>query len=150
MESKTEIFRRGVIKRFYKQTLPNWVGRLKGRGFYVIHRKWKTSPPHVVKGVVGEVVISSIQEHLKGPEMFTNKRYFQFEKLKHNRGELVVKVNLYTAPFDVFKTKDTTHGNPEYYGITGTGYLGTYSLMDLYKTKHEAMEDLKKKTDPLC
>lgn len=137
METKTEAFRRNVIKRLYRQSLPQWIAKLKGHGFYVIHKKYNCSDPHVEKGVVGDVIVSDIQVMMDGPRLMT--KGFEEQMLKYCRKELVVTVNLYKAPFDVIKHKYSYS-----HGISKTGYLGTYSLMDLYRTKADAMEGLRK------
>ena len=136
MEGKTEAFRRGVKKRLNRQPIPLWTGKLIGKGFYVVHRRYKCSTPSVQKGVVGEVILSGFQVDMEGPRLMTKK--FQADMLKNNRKQLVVRVNLYKPPFDIIK-----HKYSDYYGIHSTGYLGTYSLDELFVTRREAYEKLK-------
>ena len=136
MEGKTEAFRRGVKKRLNRQPIPLWTGKLIGKGFYVVHRRYECSTPSVQKGVVGEVILSGFQINMEDPRFMTKK--FQADMLKNNRKQLVVRVNLYKPPFDIIKRK--YWGN---YGVNGTGYLGTYSLDELFVTRKEAYEKLK-------
>lgn len=137
MEGKTEAFRRGVVKRSKRQSIPVFSSKIIGRGFYVIHRRYKCSHPSVQKGVVGEILLSGFHIDMEGPRLMTKK--FQADMLKNNRKQLIVRVNLYKPPFDIIK-----HNHRNYYGVNDTGYLGTYSLNELFISKREAIEELKK------
>ena len=136
MEGKTEAFRRGVKKRLNRQPIPIWTGKLIGKGFYVVHRRYKCSTLSVQKGVVGDVILSGFQVDMNSSELMS--KGFREDMLKSNRKHLIIKVNLYRPPFDVMKRMYRDN-----YGINGTGYLGTYSLDELFVTRKEAYEKLK-------
>lgn len=141
-ESKTQVFRKNALKRLYRQPLPLWVSKIKGRGFYVVRNKC------VVKGIVGDVVVSSrkVRQSEYG-------KFFGDFNFKQYRNELVVKVVLYASPYDVVKEDyfiKHTENDPrhqeyrwmdDYLGSKGA--IGLFGIDELFKTKPEALDALK-------
>lgn len=141
-ESKTQVFRRNALKRLYRQPLPLWVSRIKGRGFYVVRNKC------VVKGIVGDVVVSS-----KKVRQGEYEKFFGDFDFRSYRNELAVKFVLYASPYDIVKEdhfikcmeEDPSHyeyrWTSDYLGARGA--IGLFGLDEIFKTKHEALEALK-------
>ena len=141
-ESKTQFFRKNALKRLYRQPLPLWISKIKGRGFYVVRNEC------VVKGIVGDVVISS--KKVKKSEY---GKFFGDFNFKQYREELVVKVVLYASPHDIVKSdyfikqteEDPRHKEyrwmSDYLGSEGT--IGLFGIDEIFKTQYEAFEALK-------
>lgn len=133
--SRTDTFKKNALKKLFRQPLPLWISKIKGKGFYVIRNH------HVVKAIVGDVIISS-----KPIAESQFDIYFGDFNFRKYREELIVKLVLYASPYDVVKAdhvlkeRDYTHEDKIYDPIHAKGIIGVYGIDELYKTKHEALE----------
>lgn len=131
VESKTDILRRGLNRRLSRAPLASWMKRVRGRGFYVIWR-YDGYPRGVVKGVVGEIVVS--------PKYIEDEKYIRFDKrfnLSSYRELVEVRLNLYVAPYDVVRHR-FMNGS-----IDNGGFLGQYRVDELFATRADALASFK-------
>ena len=123
---KTERFHASMLKRVRRNPLTGWMVRLRGRGFYVIHRKWSCGDGGVVKGVVGEIIVA--------PEAVRSVEQLKRTSPCDLRKGMIFKVRLYKTPFDVVKQG----------GAFRRGLIGEFTPWELYLTRREALAEWKR------